>query len=748
VAARAVRSLSRGSLHSRAEGTLETVSQDDVLPEQGQPRTRPSVKRVLLLGIPGGLLLLLLVAVVAYVRTDIPEPDELSVAGATRILYADGSEMGRVGQQNRIPVALDAVPSHVREAVLAAEDRGFYTEPGISPRGIARALFTNVRGGGEIAQGGSTITQQYAKNAYLSSERTYTRKVKEIFIALKMTRQQSKDEILENYLNTIYFGRGADGIQVAANTYFDKPVEELTPAEGAVLAASVRSPATYDPERHPERAQERWRYVVDGMVETGAMTPEEAAALEYPVVRAAAEADKNNDLSGPKGHVITKVMEELQTGLEERGQQSSLAAGLEVTTTIQRGAQDAAVASVQDVVGAPAEDDQVAPKGALVSLDPKTGAVVAYYGGATGTGFDYASQGEGRQPGSSFKPFVLAAALDEGIGLRSTFDGDNNKSFPGMDRPIRNFGDRSFGRVNLLKATEQSINTAYFELGLEVGPRKTAEMARAAGVTTPLGGENPEGGISLGSYEVRVIDQAVGYAAFANGGQRVRPFFVDVVRQGDTELYRTEPLLEEAFSDEVAADVTAALQTVVQSGTGTRARLAGGRPAAGKTGTTSDNFDVWFAGYTPQLATAVWIGTGQNETLRLEGVREATGGVIAAGIWKSYTDAALQGAPVERFPRPANVGRALNGTTDAATSTPRPRQTSAPPPPTRAPQPTQAPEPVETQAPPPPPPSPEPPPSPVEPVAPVAPVVPAPGGGGGGNPGGGGGGNSGGSDGG
>jgi membrane peptidoglycan carboxypeptidase len=711
---------------SRGEHGRDTRG-TDVLPDR--PRRRLPVKRLLLLGVPVALLLVVLLAVVAYARTEVPEPDQLAVAGATRILYADGSELGRVGGQNRLPVEIDAVPVHVREAVLAAEDRGFYTEPGISPKGILRALFTNVRGGGQIQQGGSTISQQYAKNAFLADEdgsfdRTYTRKVKEIFIALKMNREQSKDEILESYLNTIYFGRGAYGVQVAASTYFGKPVDQLSPAEGAVLAAVIRSPATYDPERNPERAQDRWTYVVDGMVETGAMTADEAAALTFPAVRPAAEADKANDLSGPKGHVIRKVMDELEAGLEQRDQTAALTTGLEVTTTLRREAQDAAVAAVEATVGTPAEGDELAPKGALVSVDARTGAVVAYYGGSTGTGFDYASQGEGRQPGSSFKPFVLAAALDEGISLRSTFDGNNRKRFPGVPDPVRNFGDRSFGRVNLLDATRNSVNTAYFELGLEVGPKKVADMARAAGISTGLGGEAPEGGISLGIYDVRVIDQAAAYAAFANGGQRVTPYFIATVRQGDDELYTNAPQLAEAFGDDVAADVTAALQGVVQRGTGTRARLDDGRPAAGKTGTTSDNYDIWFAGYTPQLSTAVWFGTGRNQTLEIPGVRQATGGTVAAPVWKAYMDAASEGMPVERFPPAANIGRARNGTstTDSSERTSAPR-TRRPTPATTAPE-TEEPTVEETEAPEP---TKQPKPKPKPTVAPSrSPVVPDP----------------------
>jgi membrane peptidoglycan carboxypeptidase len=621
-------------------------------------------KRLVVFGGAGSFLLLVAAAAIAYASTDVPEPDDLAVAGVTRVLYADGSEIGRVGGQNRIPVPLDRVPPHVREAVLAAEDRGFYTEPGISPKGIVRALFTNVSGGGDIQQGGSTITQQYAKNAFLSTERTYTRKVKEILIALKMTRQLPKETILEDYLNTIYFGRGAYGIQVAASTYFGKPVEALTPEEGAVLAASIRSPATYDPEDNPERAKERWQYVVDGMVAEGWLDAGQRAAMVYPAVQPASAADVNNDLSGPKGHVIRKVMDELEIELSERGLESFLPGGVTVTTTLQRPAQDAAVAAVQEVVGTAEAEEGL--KGALVSIDPRTGGVIAYYGGATGTGFDYASQGAGRQPGSSFKPYVLAAALDDGISLRSTFDGNSPKDFPGIEEPIENFGRRDHGRVTALEATQKSVNTAYFELGLEVGPSKVAELASNAGISTPLASPEgtTEGGISLGIYNVRVIDQAVGYASFANGGLRVTPHMIDNVRRGEQELFRIDSQTTRAFSEDVAADTTFALQQVVRAGTGTRARLSGGRPAAGKTGTTSDNYDAWFAGYTPQLATAVWVGTGQNITIEIDGVREATGGSVSAGIWKAYTEVALDGQPVEEFPEPANIGRQRTTTVD------------------------------------------------------------------------------------
>ena len=614
--------------------------------------------RVLLLGSLASVLAVVALVGTVYARTDIPEPNESATAAAVRILYEDGSEMGRVGAQNRIPVTIEQVPEHVQRAVLAAEDRGFYTEPGISPRGIARALLTNVRGGGGIQQGGSTITQQYAKNAFLTSDRTYSRKVKEVFIALKMSRELEKDQILEDYLNTIYWGRQASGIGVAARTYFGTDdVSTLTVAQGAVLASSIRSPGNYDPTEDPERARARWEYVLDGMVEQGWLTQEERDAQVYPPVLPPGQGPRNNDLSGPKGHVIRQVQAELAArGFDEQRLSDG---GLVVRTTIRKAAQDAAVAAVQDVTGgAPGAADL---QGALVSVDPGTGAVVAYYGGATGTGFDFANNsGTGRQPGSTFKPFVLATALSQGMSLRTRLDGNDEKEFPGIPRPITNFGGTSWGRVDLVEATRRSINTAYYQLGLEVGPAEVAETAHAAGIPddTPLG--NPdgtvEGGISLGTYEVQVLDQAVAYATFANQGVPARPFFVREVRRGEEMLYQAEAQRgPAAFSEDVAADATYAMQQVVERGTARAAQLDDGRDVAGKTGTSSDNKDAWFVGFTPQLSTAVWLGYADPRTITVDGV-DVTGGGLSSRIWKAYTEPALAGQPELDLPDPVYGG--------------------------------------------------------------------------------------------
>jgi membrane peptidoglycan carboxypeptidase len=638
----------------------------------GDRLSRVRWKRLVLVGGGGGFLVLLALFGIAYAATDVPDPNKIATAQATVVLYSDGGEIGRIGQQNRRSVPLENVPDHVQKAVLAAEDRGFYTEPGISPKGIARALFTNIRGGGSVQQGGSTITQQYAKNAFLTQERTYTRKVKEVFIALKMSRTVDKDQILEDYLNTIYFGRGASGIEVASEVYFGKPAKELTPAEGAVLASVIRSPAAYDPTRHPDRAVERFDYVLDGMEEKGWLEPGERAAIEFPKVKPPA-ANGNNDLSGPKGHVISQVMEELQR--REFGEDRLAAGGLTVRTTLRQKAQEAAVRAVQERTGKnPGPGDL---QGALVAVKPGTGEVFAYYGGATGTGFDFANQAV-RQPGSSFKPYVLAAALQEGISLKTRWDGNDDKEFG--PTKIDNFGDESYGQVDLVEATQKSVNTAYYELCVEVGAEKVAELAHKAGIPDSVRladqGGDANCNIALGGYEVHVFDQAVGFATFGANGDWAEPLLVKDVRDGDGDtVYEGKVKKQRAFEKDVAADATFAMRQVVERGTGTRAQLAGGRPAAGKTGTTSKNVDAWFAGYTPQLAAAVWLGHAERKPIVIDG-RQATGGTFASTIWKSFMDAAMEGLPIEQFPPRADVGSTRGRGGDQPTS--RPTTTASP----------------------------------------------------------------------
>ncbi len=640
---------------------------------------RAGWKRILLVGAGGGFLVLVLACLLAYVFTTVPTANALSRGGATQVLYSDGSPLGRIGSTNRILVPLSRVPLPVQRAVLAAEDRQFYTEPGISPRGIARAVLANLRGGG-VSQGGSTITQQYAKNAYLTQKRTFTRKIQEIFISLKLAQTRSKSRILEDYLNTIYYGRGAYGIEAASRAYFNKHVEELSAAEGAVLAASIRAPSLYDPTRHHDRAVARWNYVLGGMVKSGWLSAS-ARPTAYPAVLKSA-TDSGSGTSGATGYILDQVKEELQrNGFAE---DMLVAGGFTVQTTIRKQFEDAAIRAIQSRVSNPG-NDQGAVQAALVAVKPGTGEVFAYYGGAQGSGsYDYASAGL-RPPGSSMKPYTLATALSQGISLDTRVNGSSPQTIAGQ--LIRNDqGDPPLGQVDLVTATKLSVNTAFYNLADKVGADAIARTAHAAGIpdAVPLynpadhNGNHPTLGITLGVYGVHVIDQAAGYATFAAQGGRADPFFVKSVqdRHHDT-VYSGKVATRRAFGADVAADATYAMQQVVASGTGTRAQLAG-RPTAGKTGTTSENKDAWFCGFTPQIAAAVWLGRGNDKPLA--GVLGVSGGVyggtVPAAIFKDFLDQALQGQPVENFPPRANVGQvSAPSTASAAPTTAAPSST-------------------------------------------------------------------------
>ena len=475
-----------------------------------------------------------------------------------------------------------------------------------------------------MQQGGSTITQQYAKNAFLTQQRTATRKVREIFISLKLAHSTSKATVLQDYLNTIYFGRGAYGIQAAAHAYFDKPVQQLTAAQGAVLAATIRSPALYDPERHPAAAQARWQYVVTGMVKKGWLTQAAADGAPYPGVVPRADVAGNGQ-SGPSGYVLDAVTEELER--HGFGEDQLARGGYVVRTTLRYADQQAAVAAVEHAVGRPTAKTQ--PYGALVSVKPGTGEVFAYYGGSAGSGsLDFAG-GVPRAPGSSFKPYVLADALSSGHSLSSTFPGSSPQTICGS--LVHNDSGEQYGSIDLTRALALSVNTVYERLACDLGPPTVATTAHAAGIPGSVALHEVDGtvgaGIALGVYPVTVMDQAAGYATFADGGKAVTPYFVKSVTVGGSGkvVYTGAYHPTQAFSAGVAADATYAMQQVVAYGTGTRASL-GTRPVAGKTGTTQLNKDAWFVGFTPQLATAVWVG--RPDDAPLSGVLGIDGGGV------------------------------------------------------------------------------------------------------------------------
>src|SRR3712207_228366 len=395
--------------------------------------------------------------------------------------------MARLGDENRTNVGLDQIAEPARNAVLAAENRSFYSDPGISFTGIIRATWNNLTGGS--TQGGSTITQQYVKNAILqNSDQTFSRKFQELFLAIKLDNNYTKKQILENYLNTIYYGRGAYGIEAAANTYFGVPAAQLTAQQGAVLAVLIRSPSRYEPEVSPEDAVDRWERVLDAMVEEGWLTADERAASVYPPVLPKA----GSSLGVPtdyRGLIVNRVLSEMENehGYDE---QQIRAGGLRITTTVDPNMQNAAIAAVNDVMdGEPRE----VLRQALVAVDPRTGGVKAYYGGDIGAGegaIDYARAQ--RQPGSSVKPYVLATALENGIAVDARRDGSSPQTFPDRPtKPVRNSGGVSCPACTLTEAITRSLNTTFYGLAYELGPENVRDtMLRATGLP-----ETWEGGI-------------------------------------------------------------------------------------------------------------------------------------------------------------------------------------------------------------------------------------------------------------
>ena len=579
-------------------------------------------------------------------NTRVPQPSELSTAQTTIFYYDDGvTEIGRLGEANRESIDIAQIPLETQQAVLAAEDRQFYQHGGFSVRGISRAILNNLSR--SSTQGGSTITQQYAKNAYLTDERRIQRKLRELVLSIKLETVTSKDKILEDYLNTIFFGRGAYGIETAAKQYFDKDVSKLTVEESAVLAAIIQAPNGLSPEENLEGLTTRWNYVLDGMVAQGWLDAAARSTMEFPKI---VTYSPPNVFGGPQGHLLEQARKAVyKLGISEDALNR---AGYRVVTTFNKQAQDAAIAAVNEK-GPKTGTDGL--RIGLASIRPGTGEVVALYGGA-----DYlkdqlnnATQAIG-QAGSTFKPFTLAAALENDISLSSTFSGKNKTK---VDKyVVVNYGDRSFGtKITLLKATENSVNSAYVECAKEVGLQLVLDSAIRAGVPADASGMEPNLAFTLGTASPHVVDIADGYATFAARGLQVEPSYIkQVLNRSGEVLIENKPKPTQAFSTDIADTVTYALQRVVTNGTGVAAKELG-RPAAGKTGTTNDNKSALFAGYTQELATVVMFTKdgpdGAPVTLSGTGdMATVTGGSFPARIWTAYMKGALEGTPVSKFP--------------------------------------------------------------------------------------------------
>ncbi|GJF11512.1 penicillin-binding protein 1A [Mycolicibacterium cyprinidarum] len=665
-------------------------------PTPGQQINWKWVRRGLYAAMAVLIVLPILTFGMAYMIVDVPKPGDIRTAQVSTILASDGSELSKIvpPEGNRIDVDIDQIPVHVRDAVMAAEDRDFYSNPGFSFTGFMRAAKNNIFGGD--LQGGSTITQQYVKNALVGDARSgvggLIRKAKELVISTKMSGEWSKDQVLQSYLNIIYFGRGAYGVAAASQAYFNKPVEQLDVAEGALLAALIQLPSVLDPAVDPDASAARWNWVLDGMVEIGALSPADRAAQVFPPTVPRDQASMQNQTTGPNGLIERQVINELLE-IFNINEQTLNTEGLQITTTIDPPAQSAAVDAVENYLDGQDPD----MRAAVVSIDPRTGGIRAYYGGSDASGFDFAQAG--LPTGSAFKVFALIAALEQGMGLGFQVD-SSPVDVNGIK--ITNVEGGGCGTCNIAEALKKSLNTSYYRLMLKLdnGPQDVADAAHQAGIADSFPGVEhtlsedgkggpPNNGIVLGQYQSRVLDMASAYATIAASGVYHRPHFVQKVvnAEGDVlfDASQEDNAGEQRIDKAVADNVTAAMQPIAGYSNGHN--LAGGRPSAAKTGTnqlgdTGANRDAWMVGFTPSLSTAVWVGTTDG-TRPL--VNEWGGPVYGSGlpsdIWKATMDGALEGTDIESFPKPEEIGGYAGVPQAPPPPPPPPSPTDVPPPP-------------------------------------------------------------------
>jgi penicillin-binding protein 1A len=683
-------------------------------PESPEPPPRSRLRQILRwtlwLAIPVLAIFAGTVIGLVYAFARVPLPDE--VPTAQTIVFLDQSGRTEIGtltsQENRRVVKLDKIPLHVRQAVLAAEDRDFYEHGAISWRGLARATAANLLRR-RISEGGSTITQQYVKNAFpgVGRDRTLFRKLKEAVIAVKLERKHKKDEILEFYLNTVYFGRGAYGIDAAARTYFSrratvgKPgrkvtVEKLTPAQAALLAGVIRSPEFYGTKERQVSAKARRDLILQVMLERGWLSPKQA--------RTALASRLGIDWAPKRGGIVNSrapyFLEKVRQYLVDKyGAEAVNLGGFRVRTTLDLRMQAQAVDAVRSVLTEGRND----PRAALVAVDPKSGAVRAMYGGGDygKRQLNYATDTR-RQAGSTMKPFVLAQALSDGYSVESAFEGPSKLIVDG--EPFANYDDVNYGWMDLTEATRLSVNTVYVQLMKEVGPKRVVELSKKHGLTAELHlgtpvkpGKSPLErppllpnflSLGLGAGDVTTLQLASAFGTWANRGWHHAPHLVEKVVDSNGRVieqhdYNTKGV--QVVHANVADTVNQVLRQAVEDGTGTEARLPD-RQVAGKTGTTSDYVDARFVGYTPGLVTSVWLGYDNDKEkrslLNIHGLRAVSGGTLPARIFHNFMVPATAGTEAQSFVEPEPFGVPLNSTTLPPTTSPPTTQPPQQPQPT------------------------------------------------------------------
>ncbi|QWB23310.1 MULTISPECIES: transglycosylase domain-containing protein [Streptomyces] len=608
--------------------------------------------------------------IVLYMVIDIPEGNADAKRQSNIYKYSDGSIMARDGKVNREVVDLSRVPKEVRKTFVAAENKTFYKDAGVDLKGTARGVVNTLSGRG--AQGGSTITQQYVKNYYLTQEQTVSRKLKELVISLKLDREKSKDYILAGYINTSYYGRNAYGIQAAAQAYYRKDAEDLTVAQGAYLAALLQAPSQYDwavaSEGGKKMAKARWNYVLKNMVEEGWLSQSERDGMKFPVPK---EPKPAPGMEGQKGYLVNSANATLEKQLVAEGKASSRkeaealvnAGGWTITLNIDKKKQAALEKSVRQQLNSKLDPDKrevdADVQAGAASVNPKTGAVVAMYGGQdyfkhwsnNATRTDY-------QPASTFKPVILAAALEEQaktqdgepINARTVYDGTSKR--PVMEDGSKvgfapeNEDDQNYGPISVQTAMNKSVNSVFAQMGVDVGMSEVVDVAGKLGMDT----ENMEAvpAQTLGSMGASPLQMAGVYATLDNHGKKVTPSLVKSAEHLNQKVTMPDPIGEQVISREAADSVTSVLTGVVDDGTAQGSvrnnPARDGQQVAGKTGTSDNNKSAWFTGYTPNLVTSVGMFGEDNKPpykqvpmYKAAGEPRINGGDFPARIWAAYT---------------------------------------------------------------------------------------------------------------
>jgi penicillin-binding protein 1A len=629
------------------------------------------------------LVLVALVATSCRYTTHLRLPDEQAVS--SRILWSDGTLLTRVhGIEDRDPVTLEAMAKVLPRAVIAIEDERYYEHGGFDVRGILRALTHNIEKG-RLAEGGSTITQQYVRAVMLGNQKSLKRKLREAVMAMQLEERYSKKTILERYLNTVYFGNGAYGVQAAARTYFGKDAKDVDLPQAALLAGVIRAPNDFDPYTHPDAAVARRNEVIDKMHQLGQVGEAEATFVRaLPVGVVPIVTDGRYPAPFFVERVKDFIFHDPRFGPTDADRERKLfQGGLTIETTLDPQWQQEADTALRGVLTDPSD-----PPGSLVAIDPRDGHVKAYtstldffntdpaYRFAAFSKLDLADARNAsgvpqRSPGSTFKPFVLATALEEGVPLSRTYNGPHEMTIPIPGQApwtLHNFDDsKNYGRINLIQATVDSVNTVYGQLVMDVGPAKVALTAAAMGIDNPEMRADPS--IAIGSQPATVEDMASAYGVFAADGIRHPPVMVTRVTDPKGRvLYEAHPVPKPVLTSDIARTVTGVLQQVVQRGTGVNARI--GRPVAGKTGSAEDNTDAWFVGYTPELVAAVWVGEPQSNLVAMQPPLTritVLGGTFPARVWQLFASSALSAVPASLFPAPQ--GPVTTTTTRGRTST-------------------------------------------------------------------------------